>query len=216
MDAFDPSVLVSTCATKIFDFLTCSEASLQDISIPLQLQVTAPGACAVHGVATWFDVLFNGSSNCVWLSTAPGLPTTHWFQLRCLLKTPIHVQGPCMLSGHLRLVAHARQSYNVQLELQGPPLGPGQPPQMVRSPPVLATSFPCLPALALASVSHFDPPAISFSILPSCVCCALAVIRKLRLEGAVLPPADRGGVAAHRRQRGRGPAVSSPAALNPF
>ena len=33
---------------------------------------------AVHGVASWFDVLFDGSQTQRWLSTAPGLPITHW------------------------------------------------------------------------------------------------------------------------------------------
>jgi histone-arginine methyltransferase CARM1 len=53
-----------------------SESELYDIGIPLALTVTAP--TTVHGIATWFDVLFNGSVTQRWLSTAPGLPTTHW------------------------------------------------------------------------------------------------------------------------------------------
>lgn len=34
---------------------------------------------AVHGVASWFDVLFDGTQTQRWLSTAPGLPITHWW-----------------------------------------------------------------------------------------------------------------------------------------
>jgi hypothetical protein len=49
---------------------------LQDISIPLDLCIEFD--CFVHGIACWFDVLFPGGE---WLSTAPGLPTTHWFQV---------------------------------------------------------------------------------------------------------------------------------------
>jgi len=129
VDAFDQSVLVSTCATKIFDFATMTEPSLYDILIPLQLQVTSPGPTTIHGVACWFDVFFNGALNPTWLSTAPGLPTTHWFQLRCVLKVPIYVAGPTTLTGHLRLVAHSRQSYDIHLTMHGPPLQPHQPPQ---------------------------------------------------------------------------------------
>ena len=33
----------------------------------------------MHGIACWFDVLFDGSSVQRWLSTAPGQPTTHWY-----------------------------------------------------------------------------------------------------------------------------------------
>ncbi|KAG1670298.1 hypothetical protein FOA52_003648 [Chlamydomonas sp. UWO 241] len=129
VDAFKPSTLVSSCATKVLDFLTVSESELHDISIPLSLKVGGTGPVTVHGVASWFDVFFNGSNNQVWLSTAPGLPTTHWFQLRCVLKGPLYVNAPCTLSGTLRLVAHARQSYHVHVELNGPPLQPGGPPQ---------------------------------------------------------------------------------------
>jgi type I protein arginine methyltransferase len=76
VDAFDPSVLVSTCETKTFDFGTITEAEMADIVIPLDLQVAAPSV--VHGLAAWFDVLFNGSSSQRYLTTAPGQPTTHW------------------------------------------------------------------------------------------------------------------------------------------
>lgn len=39
VDAFDPSVLVSDCATHVFDFSTMQEAELHDIRIPLDLLV---------------------------------------------------------------------------------------------------------------------------------------------------------------------------------
>ncbi|GFH32903.1 methyltransf_25 domain-containing protein, partial [Haematococcus lacustris] len=61
VDSYFSQVLVSTCATKVLDFGTVTEAMLQDILIPLELQVTCPAPCTVHGVAAWFDVFFNGS-----------------------------------------------------------------------------------------------------------------------------------------------------------
>lgn len=39
VDAIDPSVIVSNCATKTFDFGSIKESELTDITIPLQLQV---------------------------------------------------------------------------------------------------------------------------------------------------------------------------------
>lgn len=39
VDAFDPSVLVSDCATRVFDFSTMKEEELHDIHIPLDLLV---------------------------------------------------------------------------------------------------------------------------------------------------------------------------------
>ncbi|PNW72598.1 hypothetical protein CHLRE_15g635350v5 [Chlamydomonas reinhardtii] len=53
-----------------------------------------PGMVAIHGLACWFDVFFAGSQLPVWLTTAPGMPTTHWFQLRCVLPTPLLVPLP--------------------------------------------------------------------------------------------------------------------------
>jgi histone-arginine methyltransferase CARM1 len=79
-------------------------------------------------------VLFNGTTSQRWLSTAPGLPTTHWFQLRCVLQQPLLVLTPnTKLSGSMRLVAHARQSYDVHVELHAPPVAPGMAPQKVRT-----------------------------------------------------------------------------------
>ncbi|KAI7843757.1 hypothetical protein COHA_002655 [Chlorella ohadii] len=128
VDQIPPNVLVSNCVSKTFDFLTISEQELYEIVIPLSLQVAVP--CTVHGIASWFDVLFDGSQTQRWLSTAPGLPVTHWFQLRCLMEQPVVVAQPgATVSGELRLVAHARQSYDVHVTLRAPPLTPGGPPQ---------------------------------------------------------------------------------------
>lgn len=128
VDQIPPNVLVSNTAAQAFDFSTCTEGELQDFTIPLSLQVAAP--CTVHGIASWFDVLFDGSTVQRYLSTSPGLPVTHWFQLRCLLQNPLIVARPGeTVSGELRLVAHARQSYDVHLTLRAPGVEPGAPPQ---------------------------------------------------------------------------------------
>jgi hypothetical protein len=41
------------------DFLTCTEADLADITLPVRFTVAAP--CTIHGLAFWFDVTFNGT-----------------------------------------------------------------------------------------------------------------------------------------------------------
>ena len=84
VDAFDPGILVSTWATHAIDFTTANEGDLHAIVIPLEFVCKGPNA--VHGVACWFDVLFPGATQPVWLSTAPGMPATHWFQLRCVFQ----------------------------------------------------------------------------------------------------------------------------------
>ncbi|EFJ40511.1 hypothetical protein VOLCADRAFT_69442, partial [Volvox carteri f. nagariensis] len=130
VDAFDPALLVTSCATRALDFGHVAESELLDIDMPLQL-VTGPVApVTIHGLACWFDVFFAGSQQPVWLTTAPGMPTTHWFQLRCVLQHPLVVTSPnTRITGQLHLVAHARQSYDIYLTLTAPPLQPGQPPQ---------------------------------------------------------------------------------------
>ena len=128
VDQIPPNVLVSNTAAHTFDFSTCTETELQDFTIPLSLQVAAP--CTIHGIASWFDVLFDGSTVQRYLSTSPGLPITHWFQLRCVLENPIIVYKPGdTVSGELRLIAHSRQSYDVHLTLRAAGAEPGMPMQ---------------------------------------------------------------------------------------
>lgn len=55
------------------------------------------------------------------------------FQLRCVLQTPIVATLPgTVVTGELRLKAHARQSYDMTLTLTGPSLGQGLPQQVKR------------------------------------------------------------------------------------
>ena len=84
VDAFDPGLLMSTHAEHTVDFMTAEEEDLHNVEIPLQL--VCKGPCVVHGIACWFDVLFPGSTQAMWLTTAPGMATTHWFQLRCVFQ----------------------------------------------------------------------------------------------------------------------------------
>lgn len=45
------------------------------------------------------------------------------FQLRCVLEAPIMVSKGQSITGELRLVAHARQSYDIHLRLTGKCVG---------------------------------------------------------------------------------------------
>lgn len=51
------------------------------LEVTYLLYCFAGQAGVVHGIACWFDVLFDGSTSQRWLSTAPGQPTTHWYAL---------------------------------------------------------------------------------------------------------------------------------------
>lgn len=53
VDAIDPSVIVSQCASKTFDFGSITDPELINFTIPLQLQIGIPSkqaqGCAFHG-----------------------------------------------------------------------------------------------------------------------------------------------------------------------
>ncbi len=53
MDAIDPSVIVSQCASKTFDFGSITDPELINFTIPLQLQIGMPSkeaqGCALNG-----------------------------------------------------------------------------------------------------------------------------------------------------------------------
>eukprot|EP00899_Mesostigma_viride_P018984 jgi/Mesvir1/27087/Mv20773-RA.2 len=125
VDAFDPHVLA--CGAPVahrIDFASIQEKELQDISIPLSFRANA--ALRLHGLACWFDFSFLGSSSTRCLSTAPGLPVTHWFQMRLVLEEPLVATPGAQVTGMLHLVAHERQSYHMHVVLATPAL-PGVP-----------------------------------------------------------------------------------------
>ncbi|KAJ4817249.1 Histone-arginine methyltransferase CARM1 [Rhynchospora pubera] len=115
VDAFDPRLLVSPPTFHTLDFTSMKEEDLYELDIPLNF--TATVGTRVHGLACWFDVLFNGSTVQRWLTTAPGSPTTHWYQLRCVLQQPLYVMAGQQITGRLHLVAHSAQSYTIYLTL---------------------------------------------------------------------------------------------------
>ncbi|KAI3469390.1 hypothetical protein Pfo_026053 [Paulownia fortunei] len=123
VDAFDPRLLVAPAISHVLDFTSAKEEELYEIDIPLKF-VSSVGT-RVHGLACWFDVLFNGSTVQRWLSTAPGAPTTHWYQLRCVLSQPIYVMPGQEITGRLHMVAHKAQSYTLYLTLSAKMWGPG-------------------------------------------------------------------------------------------
>ncbi|KAA3481038.1 putative histone-arginine methyltransferase 1.3 [Gossypium australe] len=123
VDAFDPRLLVSPPLCHVIDFNEIKEEDLFEIDIPLKF--IASVGTRVHGLACWFDVLFNGSAVQRWLTTAPGAPTTHWYQIRCVLSQPIYVLAGQEITGRLHMIAHNAQSYTMYLSLSAKMWGPG-------------------------------------------------------------------------------------------
>ncbi|XP_075473622.1 putative histone-arginine methyltransferase 1.3 isoform X2 [Primulina tabacum] len=123
VDAFDPRLLVALAVSHEINFMSSKEEELYEIDIPLRF--IASVGTRIHGLACWFDVLFDGSTVQRWLTTAPGAPTTHWYQLRCVLSQPIYVMPGQEITGRLRMVAHKAQSYTLELILSAKMWGPG-------------------------------------------------------------------------------------------
>ncbi|CAF2102821.1 unnamed protein product, partial [Brassica napus] len=123
VDAFDPRLLVAPPTFHTIDFTQMKEEDFYEIDIPLKF--TSSVCTRVHGLACWFDVLFDGSTVQRWLTTAPGAPTTHWYQIRCVLAQPIYVMAGQEITGRLHLVAHSAQSYTIDLTLSAKMWGPG-------------------------------------------------------------------------------------------
>ncbi|CAA0408574.1 putative methyltransferase [Arabidopsis thaliana] len=123
VDAFDPRLLVAPSMFHVIDFTKMTEEQFYEIDIPLKF--TASVCTRIHGLACWFDVLFDGSTVQRWFTTAPGAPTTHWYQIRCVLSQPIHVMAGQEITGRLHLIAHSAQSYTINLTLSAKMWGPG-------------------------------------------------------------------------------------------
>lgn len=115
VDTFDIRMCMALSTRHVVDFLSADETDLHRIEVPLRFELLQAGTC--HGLAFWFDVLFAGSSEHVWLSTSPTEPLTHWYQVRCLLETPIFAKQGQTLVGRVLLLANKRQSYDVTMEL---------------------------------------------------------------------------------------------------
>ncbi|XP_026722628.1 histone-arginine methyltransferase CARM1 isoform X2 [Athene cunicularia] len=113
VDTFDARILVARSMKYTVNFIEATEEDLRSMEIPFVFHIMQSGL--IHGLAFWFDVAFVGSLATVWLSTAPTEPLTHWYQVRCLLQTPLFAKMGETLSGKVLLVANKRQSYDIQI-----------------------------------------------------------------------------------------------------
>ncbi|XP_054279771.1 histone-arginine methyltransferase CARMER isoform X2 [Macrosteles quadrilineatus] len=115
VDTFDMRICMAKSVRHSVDFSDAHESDLHRIEIPLEFYMLESGT--VHGLAFWFDVAFSGSSQTIWLSTAPTESLTHWYQVRCLLENPIFAKAGQLLTGKVILQANQRQSYDVTMDL---------------------------------------------------------------------------------------------------
>ena len=51
------------------------------------------------------------------LSTAPNDPLTHWYQVRCMLRSPLALGVGHVLTGSLVFAANESRGYNIHMKL---------------------------------------------------------------------------------------------------
>ncbi|KAG1680702.1 Histone-arginine methyltransferase CARMER [Nymphon striatum] len=115
VDTFDVRICLAKSQKYTVDFLTTNESDLHVIEIPLQFELMKSGT--IHGLAFWFDVAFIGKTQTIWLSTSPTEPLTHWYQVRCLLETPVFAKQGQLIQAKAVLKANKKQSYDVEIEV---------------------------------------------------------------------------------------------------
>jgi len=122
VDYIDPQFLVGQPTVTRFDFQTCTVEELQNIVLPVDFEINQP--CLVHGIAGWFDAVFEGTNKTVTLSTQPGCPGTHWYQIRFLLEQPLAVNAGQRIEGTLKMQANNLQSYylSINAKIDGTPI----------------------------------------------------------------------------------------------
>ncbi|XP_008583726.1 PREDICTED: histone-arginine methyltransferase CARM1-like [Galeopterus variegatus] len=104
MDTFDIRILMAWTVKYTVNFMDTKEEDLHRVEIPFVFQMVQSGL--IQGLAFWFDVAFVGSLVTVWLSTAPTEPLTHWYQVWCLLQTPLFAKEGETVSGTVLFVAN--------------------------------------------------------------------------------------------------------------
>jgi histone-arginine methyltransferase CARM1 len=109
-----PHELMASPTVYPYDFERIQLAELAELRMPFEYLATRPGP--IHGLAGWFDVAFEGSTERVVLSTAPDAIETHWSQLRFVFKDPISVSIGDQLRGTLVLRANPQSSYTAIFE----------------------------------------------------------------------------------------------------
>ncbi|XP_051283246.1 histone-arginine methyltransferase CARM1 [Dicentrarchus labrax] len=113
VDTFDVQILMARSVKHCINFMEVKEEDLHRMEIPFVFTLLQSGL--VHGLAFWFDVAYLGSTSTVWLSTAPSEPLTRWYQVRCLLQTPLFAKLGQTLSGTVLLAANNRHSYDIHI-----------------------------------------------------------------------------------------------------
>ena len=107
-------MLMSEAQSFAVPFETVSTDQLKQIEQTLVFSITSTGI--VHGLAGWFDVVFEGQDRQVCLTTSPSAERTHWYQIRFLFQHPLAVNAGQQIECRIQMTANEKRSYNLQLD----------------------------------------------------------------------------------------------------
>lgn len=113
---FHPDQLKADAITREFDFRTLRSEDLRAFDIDLKF--TAKETCVLHGLATWFEAHFEGSSCSVILSTSPWDTLTHWWQVRLMLLEPLAINISQEITGIFSFAASESNTYDCRIVLE--------------------------------------------------------------------------------------------------
>jgi len=112
-DTFHPDQLKADPVMRDFDFRTLRSEELARFSFDYNFLIK--DTCVVHGIACWFEAIFEGSHCDLVLSTSPWDTLTHWWQTRFMLLEPLGVNNGQRLQGSLLFEATEKNTYDCTL-----------------------------------------------------------------------------------------------------
>jgi len=115
-DNFHADQLKADAITREYDFRTIRSEELAAFDIDLKF--TAKETCVLHGLATWFEAHFEGSSCSVILSTSPWDTLTHWWQTRLMLLEPLAINIGQEITGIFSFAATEANTYDCRLVME--------------------------------------------------------------------------------------------------
>jgi len=113
---FHPDQLKAQPVLQDWDLRTLRSEELANFKLEFNFQ--SQETCVLHGVATWFEVYFEGTDCTVMLSTSPWDTLTHWWQTRLMLLEPLAVNTGQMIAGMLDFAATEQNTYDVRLVME--------------------------------------------------------------------------------------------------
>ena len=97
--------------------LDCSTCTVADIPFRADFACQALYTGYVHGMFSWFDVVFEGPTRHVTLSTSPSTGYTHWRHAIFYLDQPVYVQQDDQIRGAITARPEAENHRFIETDL---------------------------------------------------------------------------------------------------